>query len=97
MGKPMKWPKQITQITTPRRKRVVIDIGDGIKRDFWIIFSRDGVQVKKHGSWKSGYFVPLAEVAEMVARRGQVREAQRALATPDKASGDVGPLFRKGA
>ena len=87
---------EITKLRTPRKRLLTkVDLGNGEKWPYaWIVFSKDGVRVKRYGSWKSGYFVPLHEVAEMVVTRAQVNEANRILKTPEKALGDAGPLFR---
>lgn len=88
-------PKRITCLRTPRRRLLSrVDLGNGEKWPYaWIVFSKDRVQVRRYGSWKSGYSVKLQDVAEMVVRRAQVEEASRLLRAPQRVSGDAGPLF----
>lgn len=56
--------------------------GDGARFRCWIRLTKGGIEVRKwHG--RRRFFVPLREATELIARRGQVRLANRALGGPD--------------
>lgn len=56
-----------------------VDVGDGRRRKVRLTIDHEGVEVRIFHSWKLRWFVPLADAAGMLARRGQVREAERTL------------------
>jgi hypothetical protein len=61
-----------------------VDLGGGDGRRFrcWIRLDKHGIVIRKwHG--KRRFFVPLREATELLARRGQVRLANRALGKGD--------------
>jgi len=89
-----KVPRRVTQVTTPRRILVHnIDPGNGRRIDVWIQISGTGLEVRKYGSYKTRWFVPLRAAAEAIARAGQVREIRLRMGRPLEAEGDAGPLF----
>ena len=56
--------------------------GDGARFRCWIRLDKHGVEVRKwHG--RRRFFVPLREATELIARRGQVRLANRAIGGPN--------------
>lgn len=56
--------------------------GDGARFLCWIRLDKHGVEVRKwHG--RRRFFVPLREATELIARRGQVRLANRAIGGPN--------------
>ena len=85
----------ITKLTTPRRVYVRgIDAGDGKRFDGWLIFSKVGVAVKRYGTRKAQFAIPLQRLASLIAVRSQVDQANRELSMPERLDGDHGPLFK---
>lgn len=56
-----------------------VDVGDGRRRKVRLTIDREGVEVRIFHSRKLRWFVPPADAAGLLARRGQVREAERVL------------------
>ena len=54
-----------------------VDVGDGKLRIVQLSISREGVEVRVSHSRKLRWFLPLADSAGLLARRAQVREAER--------------------
>jgi len=57
-----------------------VDLGDGKSVRAWVVIDRDGAMVYKFGSPKK-WWVPIVEVAGLIARRGQVRAASALMAS----------------
>lgn len=65
-------------ITRGRRFRIFADLGSGKKEDVCIHCTDDGITVWKYRKHKR-HWLSWSEVAGLVARRSQLKAAQRAL------------------
>lgn len=54
-----------------------VDIGDGKRRVIRLSIDREGIEVRVSHSRKLRWFLPLGESAGVLARRAQVREAEK--------------------
>jgi len=54
-----------------------VDIGDGQRRVIWLTIDAEGIEVRVSHSRKLRWFLPLGESVGLLARRAQVREAER--------------------
>lgn len=93
MAQEVKRPKRITRLTRPRRVSVPrLDPGDGNVIQAWVEISEQGIEIRKFGSSKTRWYLPLRQAAEAIARAAQVREC-RLLGKPEKREGEAGPIF----
>jgi len=56
-----------------------VDIGDGKRRRVRLTSDREGIEVRVSHSRRLRWFLPLGESAGLLARRAQVREAEKRL------------------
>ena len=54
-----------------------VDIGDGKRRVIRLTIDAEGIEVRVSHSRKLRWFLPLGESVGLLARRAQVREAER--------------------
>ena len=54
-----------------------VDVGDGKRRVIRLTIDKEGIEVRVSHSRRLRWFLPLGESAGLLARRAQVREAER--------------------
>jgi hypothetical protein len=54
-----------------------VDIGDGKRRLVRLRIDREGIEVRVSHSWKLRWWLPFGESVGLLARRAQVREAEK--------------------
>jgi len=59
-----------------------VDIGDGKRRLIRLTIDKEGIEVRVSHSRKLRWFLPLRESVGLLARRAQVREAERRMLGP---------------
>jgi len=70
---------RLTRARTNARHFVIagVDIGDGKRRVVRLRIDREGIEVRISHSWKLRWWLPLGESVGLLARRAQVREAEK--------------------